>query len=93
MENKSIEEVVSFIHGTNGKFFGVKFIKRTTGEQRDMVCRTGVHSHLSGGVAAYNPTEKGLICVFDVQKNGYRSIPIEGIIEVKIDGVYHKVTH
>ena len=80
------------IEATNGQIFSVKFKKRTTGEIREMVCRTGVTKHLTE-----NPTREGvdakknnLIHVWDLQANGYRSISLEGIIEVKINGVVHK---
>ena len=33
----------------SGRVFGVRFIKRTTGEVRDMNCRGGVRKHLRGG--------------------------------------------
>ena len=70
----------------DGHIFSVDFIKRTTGETRHMVCRIGVKSHLKGGKKSFSDTEKNLLTVFDVQKNGYRSIPLENIIRVKING-------
>lgn len=70
----------------DGHIFSVDFIKRTTGEQRHMLCRIGVKSHLKGGTKKFSDTEKNLLTVFDVQKNGYRSIPLENIIRVKING-------
>jgi hypothetical protein len=70
----------------DGHIFSVDFIKRTTGEERHMVCRIGVKSHLKGGTKKFSDTEKNLLTVFDVQKNGYRSIPLENIIRVKING-------
>lgn len=52
----------------DGKFFSVKFIKRTTGEEREMVCRKGVTKYLSGGQRAYEPDEHNLIFVWDSGK-------------------------
>lgn len=86
-----VSQVVKFIKETEGKIFSIRFIKRSTGELRAMVCRTGVKKHLKGGESAYDPKEHDLIVVYDMQKNGYRSIPKEGIIEVLIDGVWIKV--
>ena len=74
----------------DGKMFSVEFIKRTTGETREMICRRGVLSHLKGGDAAYDPKENGLLWVFDTQKDGYRSIPLENVIKVKIRGVTYE---
>jgi hypothetical protein len=69
----------------NGQIFSVTFIKRTTGEERTMVCRVGVKSYLRGGSKTFNDTEKGLLTVFDMQKKGYRSIPLDAIIKVKVN--------
>jgi hypothetical protein len=73
------------------KFFTVTFNKRTTGEQRTMNCRKGVTKALQGGVAAYDFKERDLVCVYDVQAAGYRSIPLEGITEVKMEGEVYQV--
>lgn len=70
----------------DGHIFSVEFIKRTTGELRHMVCRIGVKSHLKGGTKKFSDTEKQLLTVFDVQKNAYRSIPLDQIIRVKVNG-------
>jgi hypothetical protein len=77
----ALKEAVS-----DGKIFSVEFTKRTTGEQRLMVCRLGVTSHLKGGTKKFDDREKNLLTVYDVQKNGYRSIPLDAIIRVKIGG-------
>lgn len=81
--NKAIE----FIQSTDGLFFSVEFIKRTTGEKRVMLARTGVRKHLKGGDAAYNFTDHGLISVFDMEKGQYRSIPKEGITKLNGEDV------
>ncbi|RKY30132.1 MAG: hypothetical protein DRP74_07595 [Candidatus Omnitrophota bacterium] len=72
-------EMSEILRKTHGKFFGVKFTKRTTGEARDMVARTGVVKHLKGGKRAYNFDEKNLLPVFDMQKYAYRCIPLDGV--------------
>ena len=59
--------------------FTVTFVNRTTGETRVMNCRKGVVSHLTGGEKKYDPKDKGLVCVFDMQKQAYRSIALESI--------------
>jgi hypothetical protein len=76
-----IREAVS-----DGSLFSIEFVKRTTGETREMLCRTGVKAHLKGGVKKFDDREKNLLTVYDVQKNGYRSIPLDAIIRVKIHG-------
>lgn len=81
-----VAEVPKLVKALQGRIFGAEFIKRTTGEVRHIVCRQGVVKYLRGGKAAYNFAEKGLLSVYDLQKNGYRSIPIDGILELSIDG-------
>lgn len=72
----------------DGHIFSVRFVKRTNGEVRHMLCQTGVTKHLKGGDKAYDASSKGLLSVYDVQKGGYRSIPLESIIQVD----HHKTT-
>lgn len=70
----------------NGKIFSVTFTKRTTGESRTMLCRLGVTSHLAGGEKKFSDEEKGLLTVFSLDANGYRSISCEAVQRVKIGG-------
>jgi hypothetical protein len=76
---------------TCGKTFTVTFIKRTTGKERVMNCRYGVKKHLKGGVKAYDPKKKGLVCVFDMQAGGYRSIALESIRKIAMEGEVYEV--
>lgn len=88
----SRSEVIKRVQEIEGRIFGVTFVKRTTGELRTMACRLGVRSRLHGGVLKYNPTEKNLLIVFDVNipdelnRGAYRSIPIENIKSLTIEG-------
>jgi hypothetical protein len=86
------QDFLSFVAGTEGHIFSLVFVKRTTGEPREMICRTGVRSRLKGGAPAYNAGERGLICVFDMQKDDYRSIPVENVVKVKVSGEWEDVT-
>ena len=45
--------------------FFVKFIKRSTGEIRDMYAQKGVGKFVKGGEQAYDPSEHNLVGVFD----------------------------
>jgi hypothetical protein len=51
-----------------------------------MNCRTGVRKHLTGEGAKYNFSDKDLISVFDLQKNGYRTINAKAITKVRAGG-------
>jgi len=87
------DEAVAVIRSTKGRIFHVRFIKRTTGEVRDMVCRLGVRKGVTGKGMSYDPAEKGLITVYDMQKKGFRMIPIEGIRVIKFAGQIYQVRH
>lgn len=73
------------------RIFSVRFVKRTNGEVRRMVCRFGVTSYLRGGGRAYEFEDYNLLCVFDIQKKEYRCINLEGLLEAKIEGVKYSV--
>ncbi|RKY40186.1 MAG: hypothetical protein DRP85_09075 [Candidatus Makaraimicrobium thalassicum] len=85
-EREKVYWISSLIGSTNGTIFSVTFIKRTTGEERKMVCRTGVKKGVKGVGMSYDPKEKDLIVVFDMQKRGFRMIPLENVKELKIKG-------
>jgi len=72
----------------NGKFFGVLFIKRTDGQLRHMVARTGVipPPPPSGQERTWDPADKGLLQVWDVGKRAYRMVPCDSIQEVHFRG-------
>ncbi len=82
----SLNQALDIINSQNGKIFSVIFNKRSAGVDRLMVCRKGVKKHLNGGELKYNPSNRNLINVFDLQSKGYRSISIEGIKKVKANG-------
>ena len=70
-----------------GRFFGVTFIKRSDGQRRHMRCRLGVTAFLTGKGAAYSFEEKKLMCVWDLDAGGYRTIPLDGIITLKCGNI------
>lgn len=71
---------------SDGSIFYVEFIKRTTGELRKMKCRAGVKKYLRGGAKGYSAKAKNLLTVFDMENKGYRSIPVEAIKALSING-------
>jgi len=68
--------------GARGRFFTVKFIKRSNNQKRVMNCRLGVQKHLRGGEKSYSDSEKQLVTVYDLQAKGYRAIALEGLLEI-----------
>lgn len=70
----------------SGHIFAVEFIKRTDGSIREMLCRTGVTKGTHGGSMGYDPKDHGLLSVYDMQKQGFRSIPVENILHLSMGG-------
>ncbi len=84
-EQITLDEAVKRIKETNGKIFGLLFQKRD-GEMRKMAARLGVRKGVTGQGLAYDPAEKGLLGVYDVQKGkGFRMVNLAGLKEVTID--------
>lgn len=91
----NINDVIKWIEQSNGRIFSIIFRKRGTGDTREMTCRIGVKKYLNP-----EPTREGvdfkdkrLVPVYDMKVEGYRSIPIEGIMRIKINGEWHDVLH
>ena len=80
----------NMIKATKGKFFTVWFIKKD-GTLREMNARLGVKAYLKGGELPYDPEEKGLIPVFDVQKKEYRMINWTTIKKIRIENREYNV--
>lgn len=78
------EQIREAIRNAKGKIFSVIFTKKN-GELRKMVCRTGVTKHLKGGELAYDPIEKGMLPVFDMQKQEYRMINLRTIQSISLE--------
>lgn len=91
MPTCTVKQAVKFVEESHGTIFQIKFVKRTTGELREMNCRTDVVSRLKGGEANYDREEYKLLLVFDMQKQDYRTIPIEGITEIKMNGGWYEI--
>lgn len=85
-KNLNTKQLRDILLDTKGKIFTATFVKKN-GEVRSINCRTNVHSHIKGTGApsfalnADNPYE----LVFDLQKNGYRVINTETLMEIKFN--------
>lgn len=89
-ETLPVEEVRKRVAALKGRIFSCIFIKRN-GEERKMLCRTGVKKGVKGIGLAFDPIEKGLISVYDMQKKDYRFVPIDRILEIKLKGTEYQV--
>lgn len=88
-------EAVAFIANRHGKIFSVRFRKRSGDRAvREMSCRQGVKTGLADfpSKPATDWQANGLIPVWSMKDNAYRSIPIEGILGIKIGGEWEEVT-
>lgn len=83
-------EALAFIRNSSGRIFAVEFVKRSDGTLRMMNCRTGVSKGVKG-VGSYDAEEHNLIRVFDMHRNAFRTIPVEGIRRIKIDGEWRDI--
>jgi hypothetical protein len=80
---KKVEVIKTFV-GRN-KIFTATFIKKD-GSTRVMNCQLGVKKHLKGGEQSFNPVERNLLTVFDMQAGGYRMINISTLKQLKAHG-------
>lgn len=79
-----LETVIRAIAG--GTFFSACFTKKD-GAERHMVCRLNVQKDLTGAGLAYDPHEHGYLIVWDVQKEGYRTINLTTLKWIQLRGV------
>jgi len=88
---REAQELLSY----KGKIFTAIFTKRSDGSLRALNGMTGVRKYTSGGELPYSPKDKGLIPVYDLKigpgPKGYRTIPIEGLKALKINGRKYKI--
>jgi hypothetical protein len=74
----------------NGRVFGCTVISRTTNTLKTMNCRFGVDKTTGAG-RTYNPESKGLITVFEQNRQGYRNINLSGLRSLTIDGEVYQI--
>jgi hypothetical protein len=69
----------------DGKFFSIRFVKRTDGSIRNMLARRGVKS-VGGGSLNFSPADHNLLQVFDMKKQAFRLVPAENVIQLRTKG-------
>jgi len=83
--------LIQLIKFLNGQFFTVEFTKKD-GTKRIMNCRTGVKKYLSNNgktIQITKPIDNGILRVFDLQKNEYRSINLDTVNRI----TFNKITY
>lgn len=86
-----IKEIRNLIDSTDGHWFNVLYLKRTTGDERNMKCRIGVKAYVNGIGMKYDARSRNLVPVW-VSGEGlkgadaYRMIDLEGVLEINAEG-------
>ena len=84
------EELQTLINNTKGKIFSCIFIKKD-GEKRKLIGRIAVKKGIKGIGHKFNPQEKGLRTVYDMQKREFRFINLGAIKQFKCGKLeYHE---
>ena len=90
MKRISRKDILHLLEQNKGSIFSVVFLKKD-GSIRHMTCRFGVKKHLKGGNLKFNPLDRSLLVVFDMQKESYRMINLETISNINMKGVDYYV--
>lgn len=87
----SREKALEILNETQGKIFTAVFTKKN-GEKRRMNARINVKKGVKGVGMSYNPVERKLLPVYDMQKEGFRMIDLSTLEEVIFRGKHIKFT-
>lgn len=86
------QTLLKLIENLNGQFFTVEFVKKN-GTLRKMNCRTGVKKYLSNNgktIKITRPIDNGILRVFDVKKDAYRSINLDTVKKINLNKASYK---
>lgn len=90
MSNISRFKVVGLLERTNGRLFSAVFTKRN-GEVRTLTGRFGVTSKLRGGDNTVVTPERPYLTVYDMHKQGYRTLNLATLSAIKVNGINYRV--
>ena len=82
---KDFTTVLAKIQTAQNTIFSIEFIKKD-GTVRNMVARLNVKKGVNGKGLSYNPIAKGLLPVWDLQKNAFRMINLKTVTKLQIKG-------
>jgi hypothetical protein len=88
MKTEILRSLIKELGGN--KIFGVTFIKRSTGEVREMTCRLGVKKGTVGGELPFCPIEKRVLPVYDLVKLDFRMINLDTVTELRANGQVYR---
>ena len=75
----------------DNRMFSLEFIKKD-GTKRVMLARFNVSIGLTGKGQRYNPADYDLINVYDMNKNAYRSVPLNRLLWLRTKGKRYYVS-
>ena len=81
-------QIKELLESSKGKFFTVTFTKKD-GSTRVLNGRLGVTKHLKGGKKTV--TQENYLTVFDTQKKAYRTVNVDTVQSVKVNGNEYRV--
>jgi len=91
MQTVTRQQAKDLILATGGKTFSAITRKRTNGELRKFICRTGVKKGVTGAGAPYDPKAYDLICIYDFKACGFRMLAMDSLHALKINGEEYAV--
>ena len=80
---KDFTTVLAKIQTAQNTIFSIEFIKKD-GTVRNMVARLNVKKGVNGKGLSYDPIAKGLLPVWDLQKNAFRMINLKTVTKLQI---------
>ena len=84
MKRISRKKALEKLYASNGRIFHVIFTKKN-GEVRRMTARLGVHKGVTGKGMRYNPLERGLLPVYDMDKSDWRMVNLKTLRRLSVD--------
>ena len=84
----SPSEVIKIVG--DGRVFSATFVKKD-GTIRVMNCRRGVSKGVTGVGLKFNPQDKQLLGVFDMQKDQHRFINLQTLSQIRAGGEVYEV--
>tara|TARA_R110000822_G_scaffold165828_1_gene306337 strand:+ start:131 stop:412 length:282 start_codon:yes stop_codon:yes gene_type:complete len=91
METNTITKKAAFelLENSNGRIFSARF-KKKDNTIRNITCRIEVKKGIKFVGRTFNPKEKNLLGVYDMQKQGFRFININTLQHIKLDKKEYK---
>ena len=75
----------------DNRMFSLEFVKKD-GTKRIMLARFNVKKGLTGKGQKYNPDDYDLLNVYDMNKEGYRSVPLNRLLWIRTKGKRYYVS-